>query len=417
LKGGILKGMIISVGGITEPIVAALMAHRPDFVCFFASQQSLDLIGPIKNHLKEQGHSISDYKVICDDVNDLVHCYERALSCSEKLVENGVEPSDVVVDYTGGTKTMTAALTLATVGHGYHFSYVGGQERTKNGLGVVVTGTEVVEKGIGPWHIFAVEEKKRVSVFISTYQYDAAIAVLEQTIGNMLAAEKDIWEGILIILKGYLAWDNFDHADAVKNISIGLKHMARCENFGLKKPIQTFLEKTRENFQLLNEMSQSTSFFKEMHPLLTLDLISNAKRRYEQGKYDDAVARLYRALEMAGEIAFTEATGGSNSDVELETLPESLRGKYKNRYTDSRDGKIKLPLMATFQVLKTMGITQGEKFHELQDTFGKLIFTRNNSILAHGSQPIKKDTCEKFIELMRSHFVSEPLIEFPKLKP
>jgi CRISPR-associated protein (TIGR02710 family) len=273
-----------------------------------------------------------------------------------------------------------------------------------------------VWKGIGPWHIFAVEEKKRASDFISTYQYDAAIATLTQSIGNLRPSEKDIWEGILIILKGYLAWDNFDHVNAVKNLSNGLKYMVRCENRGLKKSLQSYVEQVKENFKLLANMSNATSFFKKKHQLLTLDLVSNAKRRYEQGKYDDAVARLYRALEMVGQIAYKEATGGSNSDVDSDDLPESLREEYKKRYLDPQNGKIKLPLVATFRVLNTINIPLGEKFHELQKNLDGLIFTRNNSILAHGSQPIKKDTCEKFIELMRSHFVSEPLIEFPKLK-
>ena len=201
-----MKAIIISVGGTSEPIVSSLLNHGPDYVCFFASQQSLDKIGEIKNQVKAKGQKFKDYKVICDDAEDLIHCYEKALECTKKITEQGVDPHKVVVDYTGGTKTMTAALALATVGHGFSFSYVGGHERTKDGLGIVVTGTEVVETGVSPWQIFAVEEKKRISLFVSSFQYEAAISTMQETMDTLQEGEREIWTGILETLRGYLAW-------------------------------------------------------------------------------------------------------------------------------------------------------------------------------------------------------------------
>lgn len=138
--------LIISLGGTPEPVIASIETHAPRAVCFFASDQSVDLVGSIKDTLRQKGVVFKDTKVLCDDINDLVHCYERALTCAERLlrVDPDLAPDDVVVDYTGGTKTMTAALALATVGKGFRFSYVGGKTRTKDGLGVVVSGKEVL---------------------------------------------------------------------------------------------------------------------------------------------------------------------------------------------------------------------------------------------------------------------------------
>ncbi len=307
---------VISVGGTTEPVVTSILTHQPDFVCFFASQQSLDTIGEIKRQIKEQGLSIEDYKVVCDDVNDLVHCYQKAVECTERLCASRCDQSSVVVDYTGGTKTMTAALTLATVAHGYSFSYVGGEKRTKNGLGVVISGHEVVRTGVSPWQIFAVEEKKRIALFIATFQYEAAIATMRQTLGNLQTGESEVWSGIAETLEGFLAWDNFDHKTAVKRLSSGIHKLGLCERFGLEKPVGEYLQKTRDNFAILNKMNDETTFFAKMHPVFVGDLVANAGRRAQQSKYDDAVARLYRALEMIGQIAFTEQTGCYTNDVD-----------------------------------------------------------------------------------------------------
>ncbi len=198
-----MKAMIISVGATPELVVASALEHKPEYICFFASQQSRSLIGEIRHLIKEKGHETADAEVICDDVNSLVHCYEKALECTDQLIEQDIDPKEVVVDYTGGTKTMTAALTLATFGHGCSFSYVGGKKRTKDGM--VVTGSESVITGISPWEIVAVEKKKRKSLFISSHiaqaearidERNKVIADLSHHIKNLISTVTDPLENL-----------------------------------------------------------------------------------------------------------------------------------------------------------------------------------------------------------------------------
>lgn len=408
----ILKAMIISVGGTAEPVVTSLLEHEPGYVCFFASQQSLDIIGDIK----EKGLNFHDYKVICDDVNDLVHCYERALLCTQSLPDDPAGFADVVVDYTGGTKTMTAALAFATVGHGYNFSYVGGGKRTKNGLGVVVTGHEVVRTGISPWQIFAVEERKRISLFVSTFQFDAALSTIRETMMKLIDADRQVWSGMAEVFEGLLNWENFAHAAAVKHLSVGLRQMDICGKFQVQHSIKEYIEKVRACFSYLQEMSEKTNFFRKLHPLMVRDLVSNARRRYLQSKYDDAVARLYRALEMIGQIEFEKETGSSTSDADAGKLPERVREEYARQYGQGPDGKLKLPLFATFRALAEMNNSLGQKFEQNDEVLRSLLGSRNHSILAHGVAPIVKKTYEQFEHVILDLFVEGPLIEFPSLE-
>src|SRR5882724_3787340 len=116
------KTLIVSLGGTPEPVVKSIETHRPDYLCFFSSQESNAKEYPnVKKKLDEMGLSPKIESIIVDDVNDLVHCYEKALEVAHKIEKQGISPGDVVVDYTGGTKTMSAALTLATVTKGYTF--------------------------------------------------------------------------------------------------------------------------------------------------------------------------------------------------------------------------------------------------------------------------------------------------------
>lgn len=407
--------MIISVGGSPEPIVVTIAEHKPEFVCFLASQQTVEKIGAVKDALRGKGVNILDYKVICDDHEDLLNCYSKAAECAQRIAAQGFQPDEVLVDYTGGTKSMTAALALATVGQGYSFSYVAGRERNKNGVGTVVSGTEVVKRGISPWQIYAVEEKKRISVFLKTFQYEAAIATMRETMVRLGEAEQETWAGIIDVLEGYLAWDNFDHLNAIRYMSSGLRRLEICAKFGLSPGVVAFLKKSETGFGLLQEINDKTQYFKKMHPVMISDLLANSRRRYQQNKYDDAVARLYRALEMIGQLAFEEAIGCPTSDVDFKKLPEELREEYVRRYRSPDDEKMRLPLFATFRVLKQVGHHAGTRFWEHEAVLRKLLSSRNDSILAHGVKPVTKETYEKFAEIIQELFAVEDPVEFPVL--
>jgi CRISPR-associated protein (TIGR02710 family) len=133
----------------------------------------------------------------------------------------------------------------------------------------------------------------------------------------------------------------------------------------------------RECLEFLKALADQTQQFKRPAPLLVADLLANAERRAVQGRYDDATARLYRALEMQGQIAFQELTGASTGNVPEEKIPAALREEYALRYRDPQDGKIKIPLEATFRLLHAVDHPLGQQFLAHQEDFRRLLLARN----------------------------------------
>ena len=144
-------------------------------------------------------------------------------------------------------------------------------------------------------------------------------------------------------------------------------------------------------------------------------MIANAARRAMEGKYDDAVARLYRSVEMVGQIAFENEFKVSDGDVKnIEVLPQILRKDFRARYTDPIDGKIKLPLQAKFEALNAAEIEIGKQFkqnHDLQNGLRK----RNGSILAHGINPVQERDYESLNNAVMQMLGERELPVFPKL--
>lgn len=132
-----MKVLVLSLGGSPEPLRVSLAYHHPDKAVLFASESSAAQIKALAMDLPEIPAVLT-----CANPNDVQECFSVAKHCLERaFIEKEAE---VVVDFTGGTKTMAAALVLACAERDVLLSYVGGGLRMKDGLGAVADGSEAV---------------------------------------------------------------------------------------------------------------------------------------------------------------------------------------------------------------------------------------------------------------------------------
>jgi len=408
--------LIISVGGSPDPVIFSIQQRSPDYVCFFASQDSVDLVGDIKRRVAKP---LSDRKVIVDEVEDLTTCFEKALECFDWIERELPPETTKVVDVTGGTKAMTAALAIAAVARGAAFSYVGGERRDKGGLGVVETGSERLRESVNPWELFAIEAKRNIAHFFNARQFEAAAEAVAIITPRLRDLDRSLLEPIGDAARSYMEWDRFDHRAAVdflKEANRKLSERLPLVTAQIREVPAEFcrqLEGTLANLQMLRNRTKD---FTALHTMMAADLVANAARRIEEGRNDDAVARLYRALELIGQCAFEKRFGMPTSSVPPEVLPEQIRSEYAAKYRESDEPHLKLPLFATFRALREVEDTLGARFSADRDQVDKIMSARNNSILAHGVQPVKKRTAEKFLEIVTGYLpAGSELVEFPKL--
>ncbi len=412
------KALIVSLGGSIDPIIKSIEEHKPDYLCFFSSQKSnADEYPKVKKKLDESGIAPIIESVVVDDAESIEHCFEKALELPMRVRKQGIPIEDVVIDFTGGTKPMSAALVLATVTSFKNFSYVGGRERTKEGLGVVVSGAEEIKMALSPWQILLVEDKKKIALFFNGYQFSAAKNIADRLAKNLTAIDKALFECLSNLIEGYRLWDSFEHKTALTTIEKSKDKLAEHLRYKADGVLNGFLESVNLSLAFLKDLSDRTKNFKDIHIYLVFDLFYNAKRRVQEGKYDDAVARLYRSLEMIGQVEFQKKFGCPTSDVRVEELPESLKDEMKRKHT-AHDGRVRIPLYDTFRVLKEAGNPFGQLFFDHEDEINKILGVRNSSILAHGLTPVSKEAFEKLsaiVEDFLKNTGAEHLVEFPKL--
>jgi CRISPR-associated protein (TIGR02710 family) len=149
---------------------------------------------------------------------------------------------------------------------------------------------------------------------------------------------------------------------------------------------------------------------------MVADLLANASRRNEEGRFDDGVARLYRAIEALAQLALAERHGITSTDkIGLECIPESLRHDWKPR---AENGVLRLGLQDIYSLLDSMGDPLGKTFRDLalHDPERSPLTARNQSILAHGFQPVSEKVFEQLWKaaIKLGEFSDQQLPIFPK---
>jgi CRISPR-associated protein (TIGR02710 family) len=140
---------------------------------------------------------------------------------------------------------------------------------------------------------------------------------------------------------------------------------------------------------------------KEPYIMILADLMNNAHRRIEEGKYDDAISRLYRATELISQIMLLDkGIDEINDRIYFKDIKQNIKNpseleKYKSRVEKQDTGGLRKDMgaRAKFQLLKEMGDDRGwVHYSNLRSDMEN----RNNSIMAHGLKPVGKDAAERF---------------------
>lgn len=412
MKTDKIKLMLMSLGGTPDPIIKSILTYTPEKVIFFASHASVPLSQTI---LEATSKKPALEFVITENPNSLYECYAKARKCIDRAHKTNFAPDEIMVDYTGGTKVMTAALLLASLGRSYRFNYVGGAVRDKNGLGPVVKGHEVMFSEASPWAFFAEEERRQVVTLFNCRRFSAVIEILTSLDREMPPKITDYFGFILPLAQGFLLWDQFSHKSAQRFLEKGIMNIEKYMKVHGDNGLESFLRELKICKTHLSELLLKTNGLQKDDPSLINDLLNNARRKMADKRFDDAAARIYRALELYGQIIFKDVAKCENSKVKLNIIPDRLRDDFKKKYFDPYTKHLKLPQTATFEYLKAMGHEAGNRFFKNLNEIKNIQSNRNSSILAHGRTPVSEKGAESIFKTV-SGFVDETdFFDFPKL--
>ena len=358
-----------SVESLAHGILFSIDYYNPDIVLFFGSELSKRTIASVEKQFFDEFEEDFDYyEFIQIDSIDSFKAYFEAF----KSKISDLEDYKIIIDYTSGTKTMTMSAAFASMYFRKKLYFVSGERKD----GVVIKGTEkIISQNLYPIYDDIIIDK--IKELFNTNRFEAGKALLE----DVTKARKDTYSDLF---DAYYYFDNVDYENAQKY-------------FNFKRFVDEWPE-LRIQFE---KNSKALSFLNrddDLHEYYILgSLLNNARRRAEEYKYDDAIARLYRSLELIAQIKLEKEYGIDTSDVNLEILKEH---DVKLDFISENKGTVKTSLVQDYILLNELNDELGDFFMKNSDEVFASISSRNDSILAHGLNSQTKKQYNKFRDLV-----------------
>ncbi|WP_295722772.1 TIGR02710 family CRISPR-associated CARF protein [uncultured Methanobrevibacter sp.] len=415
------KALILTTGGTVEPLVEAIKKLNPDYISFVHSEDTEKIaleVSSLFSH-KYLSNEMEFYNI--DDPQEMHLVYNKV---KEIISDLNSRDFDIYLDFTGGTKSMVAGAILATIGNNIEYSYIGSDSifgRDKNGVGIVKTGHENFKPQEDPFELYAVEEIKNSKQFFNLHQFQAAIENLKIAKSKIQDDElNDEVKFYRSIVEFYDDWDKFKPMK-FSRLSRNLKYYPHIVE-KLNKVHPGFISQIHNNIQFLNQKYSADLSIEDRIIYYLPDLLNNAARRIEEGKYDDAVARLYRANELIAQISLTnvgildhnlldQANEFKINKGQLISIMgmESPAVKFVNDndpydFDDPNKCTVKLPSYNSFQLLKKieyeLNLSSNIGVEYERRNINNNVKSRNTSILAHGLNPISPNKANKLFDLI-----------------
>ncbi len=402
------KILICTVGGSHQPIVSAINEQRPDYVIFICTgkdpaterhgssiqitgsgncikAQHLDEKPTLPNIPAQTSLTAEQYEVCCTLSDDLDQIY---LDCSNAInaALRRFPNAKIIADYTGGTKSMSAGLAMAALEHqDIQLQLVTG---SRSDLIKVPDGAQFA--------IFANIEQIRFERLIAPYRqawtryaYSEAEAGLSQISAPRSHELRGQFSKFRDLSRAFAEWDNFNHPAALGII----QRYAPSLPPALKPHLNIAMR--------LNDLNPG-----KRDAARLFDLYLNALRRAAQGRYDDAIARVYRLIEWTAQWLLKNLCDIDTANVDETAIPEGMT------LTQNRDGQWQAGLFSAWQLVKHKTSGEAAKFIEREEiNLLNHIKTRNGSILAHGFEPVKSSDWQPIQFWLEQQFIPMLLAE------
>lgn len=414
----------VGTGGPKNPVWEALAfavcERRPDVLLQWCSQETLEKTVPKFDHALGRADRPGDVRrTACKDPDDVDALAREYLREIDELRAEFPE-AEMELDFTSGTKPMSAAAVVAAVARRLprlHYA-VGKRDET----GRVVKTDRILSLETG--HIVAEPYLAELGRLFNQGQF-AAVRTQAKTLAADLTDATLLAraQSLAYLAEVYDLWDRFAWKDAIavlrdypkREKATGQLGRAGWDLEGLAGQV-SHLKHCKDN---------------NVRPQRLADLLANAERRMQQGRFDDATARLYRLCEYVAQVRFRKCFGIAKLENPTSRVPIDKVAERAPRLAEELgrqgqvvDGRASLALRNTVAALAEAGDPVGRYMSgryeppdpanpKAKGPLGTLLDRRNESLLAHGSVPVDEGVCRalhaEVKAALEAHFVAEGL--------
>lgn len=313
------------------------------------------------------------------------------------------EGKKIAVDLTRGKRIMSAG--AAIVGGFFNCDLIYIDESWIDEIKRGKPGSEKLTLVKNPFDIFGDLQQRYAIELFNVHEYAAAHKMFNALRNNV--SDPREFEAKSLIAQSYNFWDAFDFKRAFYLLK---ESFEKIERYGIKDIDRNQI---KSNLSALEILQSTHSQIKTIDLLknedlvihLLVDVYSNAHRRMEQKRFEDAVSRFYRAIELVSQHRLAKR-GFNSSSPNYALLDAPVQEEYnkitREIYREEKTLPLQTALKTGHSILFVLedDIWKSKSIQDLKN-FIECIRIRDYSIVAHGIHVLNQNSFRKFKEIVR----------------
>ena len=399
--------LIVTVGGSYKPVVSAITDVNPEYTVFICSHDAAvtktpgsytqilaegkiikgsptDERATLPNIPAQIGLQPDQYEVIKvypDEVDDVYRAASDAISRLDTQSYNRI-----VCNYTGGTKSMTAALVIAALDEpGVELEFVSGARSDLE----KISGDDGISMQASVEHVRFQREYEMAIAQWKNYDYAACVTHIRPLMKSRIREHQRVAQQVHIATQAFVAWDNFDHAGAQLHLDL------------IKSPLGKFFGKYLNTLFALQDEKNT-----KRQAAQILDLWLNAQRCAARERYDDAMARCYRLIEWSAQWLLLHYINVDTANIPADKIPSEVTLPSSKKNSENYQAGL---MDAWGLVAILCPHTCAAFWQNNSGRIRNIIQARNHSILAHGFEPVTDAHWQDMADLVEYALIPELL--------
>lgn len=397
---GPVKALLIAVSDDVSAAVYSINRLKPELLCFFVPESGKSLVETAVQPQIAQMPRRWDW-IVTPDAHRFMACYQvLSRTLPDLLRAWEVNPGELVVDLTGTTPAMAAALSLASLTSTSRVVALGHADtvRPADSETVTVEGRERVWVQGNPWDEAAALSRREGCELFNRGAFAPASSLFRQIESRVSGGQKPLYRALADLAEGYGLWERFQYRQAWDKLKTSFKALDMASVWGGPAGLKGLLPSIKANARFLEKLVLDPQEVKEA---VAYDLLAHARRRADvDHHFEAATATLLRALEAFAQWQLFKQYKIKTWDVQPEQLPEALREPCRTCYLDDVDGKYKLPLQSQFRALAGLGDQMGQAFLAQWPKMKPLLDAANQAVLGHGFEPVKAERFHQLYDIV-----------------
>ncbi len=387
---------ILTVGNREQPIILSVLLLRARKVFLLHTSGSKNTAELVENCPDLVRRKI-DFELHEIDEVDPTKLYQET---REIIKQAKIEGKTIVIDPTGGRKSMSAGASAVAFFYRIPMVYLHGYEKQS----IIMPFTEYMKVIPNPYDLFGDFDMKLILSMANNYSYSAAIESIEtiHRTKDIIGQTVQEFTALKYILEVYELWDRFKHSDSKNQNILSRQLEINYRKIGsLSKDTVNQMEK---NIQFLKKIETAWLGSSVMYDEFRIvDLYTMIERRKESKKFEEALALLYRLFEMVATHLLLKKMSLKDPNLTVGEVKEFMVNRDPNfnlgdLITKPGD-KLSLFVLNAILVKGFYGDTVVSKFGETYEYLETIKEKRNSSYFGHGTDSVTK---EEFIEAFNS---------------